>query len=220
MARVTLTFDNGPEPDVTHQVLDTLAERGIKATFFVIGQKLESPEGRAAVERAHGEGHWIGNHSYTHSVSLGNSDDPDIFDAEITRTQELIGALGHPDKLFRPFANAGVIDHRIFKHRHIEQLESAGYTCVMYERAVKDWEDADAWVGRALDTVNEHAWTTLVLHDIVGYPQGTITNGMKNLVPFLDQLAAEGHEIVQEVAPVSMPIVRGRLVGPIEHLCN
>ena len=40
MFDLTLTFDNGPEPDVTPHVLDVLRERGIKTTFFVIGEKL------------------------------------------------------------------------------------------------------------------------------------------------------------------------------------
>src|SRR4029077_18310068 len=43
---LTLTFDNGPEPGVTPRVLDILRERGIKATFFVIGEKLGDPERR------------------------------------------------------------------------------------------------------------------------------------------------------------------------------
>ncbi len=76
MAKVTITFDNGPEPPITHHVLDVLARHGIKTSFYVIGRKLESGEGRAAVARAKAEGHWIGNHSYSHSVSLGASDDP------------------------------------------------------------------------------------------------------------------------------------------------
>ena len=96
MTRVTLTFDNGPEAAVTNEVLGTLAQRGIRSTFFVIGEKFDTPDGRAATERAHDEGHWIANHSYTHSFSLGDSDDPNVFDDEVTRTQELLGDLAHP----------------------------------------------------------------------------------------------------------------------------
>ena len=220
MARVTLTFDNGPEPSVTHNVLDTLARREIRATFFVIGEKFETPEGRAATERAHAEGHWIANHSYTHAFSLGDSDDPQSFDDEVTRTQRLIDPLAHPDRLFRPFCNAGQVDHRVFKHTHIEQLEAGGYTCVMFDDVVHDWEDPDGWVDRALTLVRKRPWTTLVLHDIVGYPPGTVVNGMKNLDGFLDHLEGEGHEIAQQIGPGAMPIVRGQRVGAVEHLCN
>ena len=220
MTRVTLTFDNGPEAAVTNEVLDTLAQRGIRSTFFVIGEKFDTPDGRAATERAHDEGHWIANHSYTHSFSLGDSDDPNVFDDEVTRTQELLGDLAHPDRMFRPFCNAGQIDQRVFKHAHVQRLTDDGYTCVMFDPVVRDWEDADGWVERALTLVREQPTTTLVLHDIVGYPPGTINNGMKNLAQFLDILDAEGHDIVQEIDPRSIPIACGRQVGSLEHLCN
>lgn len=220
MARVTLTFDNGPEPEVTQEVLDTLARRDLKAMFFVVGEKLALPDGRAATERAHGEGHWIANHSYTHSISLGDSDDPGIFDAEVTRTQELIGELAHPDKLFRPFCNAGQVDRRVFKRAHVQRLLDGGYTCVMFDPVVNDWDDAEGWVDRALALVRSQPWTTLVLHDIVGYPDGTVNHGMRHLDRFLDTLVDEGHELVQELEPRVLPIVRGTLAGEIEHLCN
>ena len=77
MFDLTLTFDNGPEPGVTPRVLEILRERGIKATFFVIGEKLGDPERRRLAARAHDEGHWIGNHTFTHTVPLGQLHDPD-----------------------------------------------------------------------------------------------------------------------------------------------
>lgn len=52
MYDLTLTFDNGPEPDVTPRVLDILSKRGIKTTFFVIGEKLADPRRRDIAERA------------------------------------------------------------------------------------------------------------------------------------------------------------------------
>ena len=78
MFDLTLTFDNGPEPEVTPLVLDILARRGIHTTFFVIGDKVQRPERRKLAERAHAEGHWIGNHSWTHSVPLGERSEPNV----------------------------------------------------------------------------------------------------------------------------------------------
>ena len=68
MAKVTITFDNGPEPPVPPHVLDVLAQHGIKTSFYVIGRKMEREDGRAAVVRAKAEGHWIGTHYYSHSI--------------------------------------------------------------------------------------------------------------------------------------------------------
>ena len=61
---VALTFDDGPNPDATPLILDTLAEKGVHATFFVLGSHAERwPE---LVRRISSEGHQLGNHGYFH----------------------------------------------------------------------------------------------------------------------------------------------------------
>ena len=72
MKRVTLSFDNGPTPGVTERVLDILLRAGIRATFFVIGGKLEDPAAAALMRAAHAGGHWVGNHTLTHSIAFGD----------------------------------------------------------------------------------------------------------------------------------------------------
>ena len=62
---VALTFDDGPTPGHTARLLDGLKERGIHATFFLTGYRLEGNE--ALVRRMKAEGHQIGNHSYDHA---------------------------------------------------------------------------------------------------------------------------------------------------------
>jgi peptidoglycan/xylan/chitin deacetylase (PgdA/CDA1 family) len=65
---VALTYDDGPGSPGTCKVLDLLAERGVKATFFCIGKHVEQhPE---IVERIHAEGHLLGNHSFRHTPGL------------------------------------------------------------------------------------------------------------------------------------------------------
>jgi peptidoglycan/xylan/chitin deacetylase (PgdA/CDA1 family) len=61
--RVKLTFDDGPDPATTPELLDRLMGLGLKATFFVLGHKIAGLPGRAIVERMAAEGHQIGNHS-------------------------------------------------------------------------------------------------------------------------------------------------------------
>src|SRR5262249_25918756 len=60
---VTLTFDNGPTHEVTPRVLDVLRDRGVRSTFFVVGEQLRAPGATAIARRAATEGHWIGNHT-------------------------------------------------------------------------------------------------------------------------------------------------------------
>lgn len=62
---VALTFDDGPDPEITPQVLDVLAEAGARATFFVIGKSLTAQPQLA--HRMLAEGHVLGNHSWRHS---------------------------------------------------------------------------------------------------------------------------------------------------------
>ena len=72
MAQVTLTFDNGPDSQATPLVLDCLARQGVKSTFFVLGQKVSTPAGLDLARRASREGHWIGNHTWSHGDRLGD----------------------------------------------------------------------------------------------------------------------------------------------------
>jgi peptidoglycan/xylan/chitin deacetylase (PgdA/CDA1 family) len=99
--RVALTFDDGPDPEVTPALLDELKRHGARATFFVIGKHLEAyPElGRRMVA----EGHVLANHSWQHSY-LQNFRLREWQQQEIGRGEQLIEAVtGRPStRLYRP----------------------------------------------------------------------------------------------------------------------
>src|SRR2546426_9042608 len=138
MTTITLTFDNGPDPDVTPLVLATLRRHGILSPFFILGDKLRAR--RALAERAHAEGHWIGNHTYNHLVPLGLAAEPGAAASEIARTQELIGNLAHPRRFFRPLGNGGgVVDPHLLNEEAGEDPTRGGYTCVLWKRIPPDW---------------------------------------------------------------------------------
>ncbi len=83
---VALTYDDGPNPPYTDQLLDVLAKHDVKATFFMIGNRIEKhPE---TVHRVISEGHQIGNHSYSHPL-LGFLP-PFYVRREIERTDNLL----------------------------------------------------------------------------------------------------------------------------------
>ena len=84
--KIAITFDDGPHPVYTKQLLDGLLERKVKATFFVTGEQAENyPE---LIERMDEEGHLIGNHTYSH-VQLRTSN-RDTFKEELIRTSQVI----------------------------------------------------------------------------------------------------------------------------------
>jgi peptidoglycan-N-acetylglucosamine deacetylase len=166
MATVTLSFDNGPDPAVTPQVLDTLARHDIKATFFVVGQHLEAPDGQALIARARREGHWVGNHTYTHSSPLGMLADGAAAVSEISRTTALIGPHAEPHRLFRPYGGGGILDARILNTEAARYLCDNGYSCITWNAIPRDWDDPTGWVDTALRQIAEQEETLVVLHDI------------------------------------------------------
>jgi peptidoglycan/xylan/chitin deacetylase (PgdA/CDA1 family) len=210
MTRVTLTFDNGPDPTWTPHVLDVLRAHDLRASFFAIGHKLVlDPSRRALLERAREEGHWIGNHSYNHVYSLGDIDRADAFDVEVTSTFDVLGDLAHPDRLFRPFCNAGRLDDRVFKRVDVDRMLSSGCTCVLFNSIPRDWNDGTGWVQRALDDIETRPWSTVVLHDIPGYPDGVDERPMRRLDDFIVAARDAGHEFVQAYSPDCVLAERG-----------
>lgn len=96
--KVALTFDDGPDPQWTPQILDILQREHVPASFFIIGENGQAnPQ---LVKRIVAEGHDIGNHSFTHpnmGEILGR-----LTELELNATQRLIEALtGHSTRLFR-----------------------------------------------------------------------------------------------------------------------
>jgi peptidoglycan/xylan/chitin deacetylase (PgdA/CDA1 family) len=209
VSKVTLTFDNGPEPKITRQVLATLATYDLRATFFVVGQKLAAPGGWEAASRAAEMGHWLGNHTYTHQTPLGNLTGPTVAEDEIGRTQKLLGSLAHPDKLFRPFGGGGALGPHLLSRPCYEFLQVGGYTCVLWNSVPRDWADPDGWVERALADCQTREWTLLVLHDID-------TGAMKHLDRFIERLLAQRVQIVQDFPPDCVPLRAGKVILPMQ----
>ncbi len=109
---VALTFDDGPNPPYTEQLLDILEKYKIKATFFFIGRNIEMHRNTAieVVKR----GHEIGNHGYMHeNLALKT---PNKIINEISKTDSLIKGLGLSEvKLFRPPFGSGLLSILISK---------------------------------------------------------------------------------------------------------
>ncbi|MBN1352607.1 polysaccharide deacetylase family protein [candidate division KSB1 bacterium] len=96
---VYLTFDDGPEADVTPGILDVLRTHHVAATFFLVGSKAERMP--SLLERMSGEGHAIGNHSFSHRRLIFKS--KRRIDLEISQTNRIIqAATGQIPCFFRP----------------------------------------------------------------------------------------------------------------------
>jgi peptidoglycan/xylan/chitin deacetylase (PgdA/CDA1 family) len=210
--KVTLTFDNGPTPGVTEEVVDVLAGRGMQATFFVVGTCLRRPGGRELARRAAAAGNWIGHHTATHSVLLGSASDASAaVQAEIADLAPEMEEFDGVTKLFRPYAAGGVLDSRVFSEAAVGYLRAHGYTCVLWNSVPRDWDDPVGWVDRALATVFGQSWTVLVLHDIA-------SGAIAQLPRFLDELAVRGATVVQEFPESCLPMVAGEAKQSLSRL--
>jgi peptidoglycan/xylan/chitin deacetylase (PgdA/CDA1 family) len=219
MKKVTLSFDNGPDPDCTPAVLDLLKQRDLRASFFVCGRgnrlhpalRAGRDEGRAILERARAEGHWIGNHTLTHTVELGTTQDPQVLEREIGENEAILGDLNE-HRLFRPYMGGGVLCKRTFSPQAIEYLRANAYTVVLFNCVPEDWSKPDEWVEIALAKMESLDWTLLIVHDVARY------GGMKHLPRLLDEALARGVEIVQEFPPDCVLIENGELRGSLDGI--
>ena len=98
--RMTLTFDDGPHPVFTEQLLDVLRDEGVQATFFIRGGALD-PGTAGLVRREAAEGHDVGNHTHGH-LDLDRQPD-EVVREEVERAhRDLTEILGRPPDLIRP----------------------------------------------------------------------------------------------------------------------
>lgn len=207
MSVITLSFDNGPDPEITPQVLDVLRRHGIKATFFVVGEKLR--DRRKFAERAHAEGHWIGNHTFNHQVPLGLCVERGMAAREIEATQRLIGHLAHSRRFFRPFGGGGIRDRRLLNREALQTLCDGAFSCVLWNVIPQDWIRPDGWVERALALSFAEKHALAVLHDLP-------TGAMRHLDRFICLAKEQGARFEQDFPANCVPVEAGQIAGPID----
>lgn len=211
--RLTLSFDNGPWPGPTERILDILAERGLKASFFLVGERLADAAARACAVRAKAEGHVLGNHTLTHGAPLGERPAEDAV-TEIEGGQIALGELAHPDKYFRPNGRGRLGPH-LLSRAAVDHLTANGYTLVTWSAVPRDWEAPKrGWIERAMALITGEPASLIVLHD------HHLADMLDTLPAFLDRVAEAGIEIVQDFPASCMPIRRGSVVGPLDGLAS
>ncbi len=96
---VALTFDDGPDLTYTPQILDILKDKGVKATFFVVGNQIQKyPE---MMQRIVKEGHALGNHTFSHP-KLPNQTTAEVTEELLTTQEAISDTVGRRPDLFRP----------------------------------------------------------------------------------------------------------------------
>ncbi|WP_301924617.1 polysaccharide deacetylase family protein [Corynebacterium glaucum] len=181
---VALTYDDGPMPGTTDAILDIYASRGVKASFFMIGQNVaEHPE---LARRVKDEGHTVGNHSYNH-LRLPEHPDKKIWNELFATNWEIQEQTGVEAKWMRP-------PYTDYDGRVTEASRDAGLSVTAWDVDTADWEHKNP--ERTCKTVLDQAkgGSIVVMHDVHKETVAStecIIDGLlaKGLVPVtLDQL--------------------------------
>lgn len=170
-----LTFDDGPIPEVTPWVLDTLASKGVKATFFMVGDNARrNPD---LVKRVRAEGHSIGNHTMHHTKAFGTS--TFRYMRDITEAALLIDS-----SLFRP-------PHGMM-HWSVARLIKSHYNVVMYDVVTRDYNSSISG-DRVFNNVKRYVrnGSIIVFHDSL-----KAEKNMRYALPkSIDWLLSQGYEL-------------------------
>lgn len=174
--KIALTFDDGPNPDYTGMLLDGLKERGVKATFFVLGSEVELyPQ---LVRRASEEGHLIGVHAYRH-VNLRQLSDAQAIE-QVDRTNGAIyRATGQYASYIRPPYGCWKED----LDYEVQMVE------VLWDIDPRDWAttSSDLIVQRVLNEVEDNS--IILLHD-------ASESSVQAALTIIDTLQKQGYTFV------------------------
>ena len=205
---VAITFDDGPDPTWTPKILDILRERGVKATFFLLGKNCEDYPG--LVKRIVDEGHEIGNHTYSHRNLAVMSEWQ--MELELTATQRLIESItGRSTTLFRPPYNADSNPTDIAELAPLRLAqEQLGYTIVLEKIDPQDWArpGTEEIIQRVKDLRGEG--NIILLHDAGGDRSETVAA----LPRIIDYLRARADHIVS--LSQLLGVTRDELMPPID----
>ena len=216
--QVAITFDDGPDPQWTPNILDILKREHAPATFFLIGDQADRFS--SITSRIYDEGHEVGNHTFFHPDISEMSDR--FIKLELNLTERLFAArLGIRTILFRPPYSVDAEPDTADQVRALEISEGMGYLAIGDKIDPNDWrenphrsaEQIADWVNRNLPPCNtgnrQTCGNIILLHD----GGGDRTETVRALPKIIDEIRAKGLQIV----PVSqlMYKTRSEVMPPI-----
>jgi len=206
--QVAITFDDGPDPRWTPQILDILKAANVKAAFFLVGVNAERYPG--LVRRIVNEGHEIGNHTYYHpNLALCW---PEHIRLELNATQLLLETItGRATTLFRPPYAADTSPSQLSELAPLKIAEDLNYLVVMESIDPEDWEKPGADLILRRVKQQRRDGSIILLHDAGGDRSQTV----EALPLILDWLHTRGDAVV----PLStlLGTTRDGVMPPLEQ---
>lgn len=198
--KVVITFDDGPDPKYTPEILDILKAEKANATFFVVGEQAEKyPD---ILKRIYTDGQLIGSHTFTHpDISKTGNRRTDL---ELSITERLIESItGHATILFRPPYGEDVEPEYPSQIAPLLHSNSLGYITVGMKLDPSDWANPgkDKIIERTLTALDDERGNILLLHDSGGNRDQTVAA----LPELIRAIRAHGYEIVPLNDLVGLP---------------
>ncbi|MGL5312864.1 MAG: polysaccharide deacetylase family protein [Peptostreptococcaceae bacterium] len=179
---IALTFDDGPHPKETNQVLDVLKKYDVKATFFIAGKHANWYQ--EPLVRASKEGHEIGNHTFTHP-DISNLSSSQIEDEIIKCEEILVKLTGKKPTLFRP-------PYGSYRKEDLAKIaQKFNYKIVLWSTIdARDWENPQA--SKIANTITQKVKNgdIILLHD---YATNNTVEALEILIP---DLIKQGYKFV------------------------
>ena len=194
---VALTFDDGPDPLSTPDLLRLLSKHRVQATFFVIGEKAtEHPELVSEIVR---QGHSIGNHTYTHDNLMLLKGSHHLLN-EIEKTQNVLWELGVISFAFRPPVGiTGPGLHQVLRHLN---LYTVNFSCRAFDGGNRRIRNLSK---RILKRV--HPDDIILLHDTRPKNDKLFSDWLKEMDQILTGIEAKGLTVLPLSAIIGRPVM-------------
>lgn len=174
---ISISFDDGPHPEYTNEILDILKTYNIKATFFVLGLHAEKyPD---VIQRIVDEGHEIGNHSYSH-IDMKKSNKK-LIKSELEKTQNIIYSITNiKPTVFRP--PYGNYNQNVLDEANLSNLQLILWT---YYQDSKDWSNPGVEVIVNTTLSNIQNGDIILFHDYIYKKESHTVDALKIIIPDL-----------------------------------
>lgn len=207
---VCLTFDDGPSTNITPQILDTLKEKGVKATFFILDFEIGS-EKEALIRRAIDEGHTIGIHGMSHEYSTVYSSSGAAVNNFAVLQQKLLDVFGYDAKYIR---YPGGSSNTVSKKYSIGVVSESAEILTDLGFVYFDWnvDSDDAGSAKTSDEIYQNVVSTVYpnrTNVVLMHDASTKQETAKALGRIIDSLLESGYEIKpidESITPVQHPI--------------
>lgn len=184
---IYLTFDDGPSSIVTNDILNTLKQHQVKATFFVIGSKIKGRE--TVLKRMYNEGHSIGLHTFSHEYKKIYENE-DAFIREMIKTSEEVKrVVGVKPNIIRfPYGSNSHLNNNLLKKLHDYNFKIYDWNASISD-GIKPYSSPESFTKEAIATSNGIPYVVFLMHC-----NNTNVNTYKALPQIIQHYKNEGYE--------------------------